>query len=332
VVVNGNAKNVTEEVISILDQILQGTDLFVSQSIQDAKSIAERLVERGYGTVLMGGGDGTFMVMVTEVVRAADRAGRPRPRFGYLKLGTGNALAHVVGATGQRRLAADIRRLKDEAGSRKIGLVEVDDLLAPFCGFGVDAEVLRDYKEVKEALGRTPLKRVAAGALSYFVSSLTKTAPSVLFRRMPHCRITNLGGEAFRLGGQGRVVGRPIARGEVVYEGPARIVAVSTIQYYGFGLRMFPYAEERSDRMSLRVSTLGPAAFAANLRSIWRGEYRDPSHLLDYLVDHARIEMDPATPFQIGGDVVDDRREVTVRLSNRPIRLVDFYAPPTAAR
>lgn len=330
VVVNGNAKNVTQEVISILDQILQGTDLFVSQSIEDARVIAERVIERGYGTVLMGGGDGTFMVMVTEVVRAADRAGRPRPRFGYLKLGTGNALAHVVGATGQRRLAADIRRLKDEAGSRKIGLVEVDELLAPFCGFGVDAEVLRDYAEVKAALSKTPLRPVAAGALSYVVSSITRTAPALLFRRMPHCRVTNVGAEVLRLGGQGRVVGRPIAKGEVVYEGPARIVAASTIQFYGFGLRMFPYAEERKDRMSLRISTLGPAAFVANLRSIWRGEFQDPSHLLDYLVQAVRIEMDPATPFQIGGDVVDNRTEVTLRLSDRPIRLVDFYAPPTA--
>ncbi len=328
VVVNGNAKSVTEEVISILDQILRGTDLFVSRDLDEAKEIATKLVERGYSTVLTGGGDGTFTVMVTEVVRAADAAGKPRPRFGYLKLGTGNALAHVVGATGRRALAADIRRLRDEAGSRKIGLVEVDGLLAPFCGFGADAEVLRDYGLVKERLARTPLKPFAAGPLSYLVSSMTRTAPNFLLRRMPHCRVTNLGPEALRLGENGRVIGRPIQAGEVVYEGPARIVAASTIQYYGFGLRMFPFAEDRSDRMSLRISTLGPGEFIANMRSIWKGEYHDSSNMLDYLVKEVRVEMDPSTPFQIGGDVVDERDQANLRLSDKPIRLVDFYAPP----
>src|SRR5262245_14638023 len=68
VVVNGRAKNVTNEVISTLDQILKGGDLFVSMSLADARDIARTLVSRGYGTVLTGGGDGTFTVMVTEVV------------------------------------------------------------------------------------------------------------------------------------------------------------------------------------------------------------------------------------------------------------------------
>src|SRR4051812_48624600 len=69
VVVNGNAKSVTQEVISTLDQILAGGDLFVSRNLEDAGHIARTLISRGYGTVLTGGGDGTFTVMVSEVVR-----------------------------------------------------------------------------------------------------------------------------------------------------------------------------------------------------------------------------------------------------------------------
>ena len=120
VVVNGNAKNVTAEVISTLDQILLGGDLFVSRSLGEADEIAKVVVSRGYGTVLTGGGDGTFSVMVTKVYAEAELQGAPLPRFGFLKLGTGNALAHVVGASGSRRgeLAADIRRLREDAGSR----------------------------------------------------------------------------------------------------------------------------------------------------------------------------------------------------------------------
>ncbi|MEY2930867.1 MAG: hypothetical protein RL033_1616, partial [Pseudomonadota bacterium] len=71
VVVNGNAKNVTAEVISTLDQILLGGDLFVSRSLREADEIAQVLVARRYGTVLTGGGDGTFSVMVTKVYAEA---------------------------------------------------------------------------------------------------------------------------------------------------------------------------------------------------------------------------------------------------------------------
>ncbi len=332
VVVNGNAKSVTDEVISNLDEILRGTDLYVSHSLEQAQDIARTVVAKRYGTMLTGGGDGTFTVMVTEVVRAAREAGCVPPRFGYIKLGTGNALAHVVGASGKRTLAADIRRLKEEAGSRQIGLVEVEGLLTPFCGVGVDAAVLQDYQVVKESLGRTPLKRLAAGPLSYAVSTVTRTMPSYLLRRMSHCRITNLGGEAYRLGRNGRIWGKGVATGEVIYEGPMRLVAASTIPYYGFGLRMFPFAEERPDRMSLRVSCVGPVQFARNVRAIWKGEYESPSSLFDYLVSHVRIEVDPATALQVGGDVIGERSVVEVKLSDSPIRLVDFYAPPSARR
>ena len=58
VVVNGNAKSVNDEVISTLDQILMGGDLFVSHRLEDSRDIARTLVDRGYGTVLTGGGDG----------------------------------------------------------------------------------------------------------------------------------------------------------------------------------------------------------------------------------------------------------------------------------
>ncbi|MFW5921475.1 MAG: diacylglycerol kinase family protein, partial [Polyangiales bacterium] len=95
VVVNGNAKAVTDDLVEILDQIVQSGDLFVSRSLEEGRDIARIIVERGYPTVVTGGGDGTFTQMVTFVVGEADRQDRPPPRFGMLRLGTGNALAWV---------------------------------------------------------------------------------------------------------------------------------------------------------------------------------------------------------------------------------------------
>lgn len=333
VVVNGNARSVTQEVISTLDQILLGGDLFVSRRLEDSSEIARTIITRGYGTVLTGGGDGTFTVMVTEVVKEARRQGRPLPRFGFLKLGTGNALAWVVGASQAkgRGLAADIQRLREDAGSRPVRLVEVEGMMTPFCGFGVDAVVLRDYGAVKSSLGKTPLKRWAAGPLSYVVASTTRSIPSYFLRRVPHCRVTNDGAEAYRIGARGGLLGPPIGKGEIIFEGPARIATASTIPYFGFGFRMFPYAEERPDRMQLRVSRIGPVEFVRNFPAIWRGDFDNPAVLFDYLVERVTIEMDPPTAFQIGGDPHGERERVQIALSAEPIRLVDFYAPPSAA-
>lgn len=333
VVVNGNARSVTHEVISTLDQILLGGDLFVSRRLEDSNDIARTVISRGYGTVLTGGGDGTFTVMVTEVIKEARRQAKPLPRFGFLRLGTGNALAWVVGASQAkgRGLAADIQKLREDAGSRPLRLVEVEGIMTPFCGFGVDAVVLRDYGEVKALLSKTMLKRWAAGPLSYSVASVTRSIPSYFLRRVPHCRITNDGAEAYRVGAKGGILGPPIGRGEIIYEGPARIASASTIPYFGFGFRFFPYAEERPDRMQLRVSRIGPVEFVRNFPAIWRGEFDNPDVLFDYLVEKVTIEMDPPTAFQIGGDAHGDRARVQMSLSKEPIRLVDFYAPPSAA-
>ena len=98
VVVNGNAKRVSDDLVDMLDQIIQSGDLFVSRSLDEGREIARRIVARRYPTVLTGGGDGTFTQMVTWIVQEAERKGVEPPRFGMLKLGTGNALAWVLGA------------------------------------------------------------------------------------------------------------------------------------------------------------------------------------------------------------------------------------------
>ncbi|MDX2054336.1 MAG: diacylglycerol kinase family protein [Polyangiaceae bacterium] len=335
VVVNGRAKSVTNEVIATLDQILKGGDLFVSRSVRDAREIARTLVERGYDTVLTGGGDGTFTVVVTEVVREARAAGAILPRFGLLHLGTGNSLAWVVGASkiigpAGKGLAADIQRLQEDAGSRSLRLIEVEGNITPFCGLGADATMLEDYAQAKQRLSKTVLKPIAAGPVSYAVAAVTQTLPRFLVTKMPHCRVVNRGADAYRVGSQGRVLGKPIPEGAVLYEGPARIAALSTIPYYGFGFRMFPFADEREDRMQLRISTMRPLPFVKNFREIWKGTYANPEMLADFLVEKVSIEMDPPTAFQIGGDPHGKRSEVIAGLMPETVRIVDYYSPPSA--
>jgi diacylglycerol kinase family enzyme len=334
VVVNGNARSVTADVLATLDEVLDSGDIFLSRRIEDSDSIARTLLDRGYGTILTAGGDGTFTVIVTAVVKEARRRGAPLPRFGLLRLGTGNSLAWVLGASkagkggrGARALTVDLARLRADAGSRMLRLVEVDGVLSPFCGFGVDANVLKRYGETKKLLARGPLRPLSSGLFAYGVATVTRVFPEYLVKPLPHCRAINRGSDVHRIGKRGALIGAPIKKGSIIYEGPATIAAVSTIPYYGFGLRLFPYADERPDRMQLRISTAATIPFIRNVREIWRGEWDDPEYMFDYYVDAVDIEMDPPTSFQIGGDVRDDRRLAQIRLAD-PVPVVDFYAPP----
>ncbi len=333
VVVNGNAKSVTQEVIHTLDQILDGGDLYVSRRVEDSEAIAKSLLDRGYDTLLMGGGDGTFTVVVTAVVKAARARGVSPPRFGLLRLGTGNSLAWVVGAsnTGSgprvaKALSADIARLRADAGSRPLRLVEAEGMMSPFCGFGIDANVLNDYAETKSLFSKVPFMK-AGGVGTYAFAAVTRTIPGYLFKATPHCRVINRGGDALRVGPNGGPVGAPIRAGSVIYEGPATLASISTIPYYGFGFRMFPHADERSDKMALRVSTISSVIFTRNFPAIWRGEYYNPQVLFDFFVDDVELELDPPTNFQIGGDIIGARSKVRARLTD-PVPVVDFYAPP----
>jgi hypothetical protein len=204
VVINGNAKDVTRELVDVLDQIIASGDLFVTRSLEEGREIALEIVSRGYQTVLTGGGDGTFSQMVTAVVHGCHDQGRPLPRFGLLRLGTGNALAWVLGAQKHHRgVVADLARLRREGGHRNLRLLEVEGTLAPFAGVGVDALALRHFNEVRDVIAKIPvLGRYGRGRFSYFVAIAGRTLPEVLVRSHAHMRVINEGEDAYRVGGQ----------------------------------------------------------------------------------------------------------------------------------
>lgn len=332
VVVNGNAKNVTDELVSILDQIVHSGDLFVSRSLDEGREIARTIVRRGYPTVLSGGGDGTFVQTVTWIVGEAKAAGLPEPRFGMLRLGTGNALAWVLGAQNPRGkgVAADLSRMRTEAGSRALRLLNVEGTLTPFAGLGIDAVTLGHYADVRSTFEKIPiLKRFSRGGLAYATAIVARAIPEYLVRTHPRVRVVNEGGPAVRLGLDGRPIGPEVAQGELLYEGPSRMVCASTIPYWGFGARIFPFANEREDRFSLRVVNIRSVDVVVHVRSIYRGTYRS-DRIHDFLVDRVSIHYEEPVPLQIGGDPVGSRKVTHAALADAPIQVVDFYSPPNA--
>ncbi len=328
VVVNGNAKQVTDDLVEILDQIVKSGDLFVSRSLEEGHEIAKTIAARGYPTVLTGGGDGTFVQMVTWIALECRAKGYEEPRFGLLRLGTGNALAWVLGAQNKkgRGVVADLARLRREGGERDLRLLSIEGTLTPFAGLGVDALAIEHFTDTKAKFQKIPvLRKFGVGGLAHAVSIMGRTMPEVLVRPRQRVTIINRGGDAVLLDDEGRTR-ETFKDGDVMFEGTSRSVSASTIPYWGFGARIFPFADDREDRFSLRVIDIGSVDVALNIRKIWRGSYRDP-RVSDFLTEKVLIRFDEPVPLQVGGDFAGKRREVEMSLAD-PIRVVDYYAPP----
>ncbi len=330
VVVNGNAKRVTDDLVEVLDQIVQSGDLFVSRSVEEGREIAHRIVEQGYPVVLTGGGDGTFVQMVTAITHESKRHDQEPPRFGLLKLGTGNAIAWVLGAQNPRGrgVVADLARLRRSGGHNTLRLLEVEGMLTPFAGVGGDAVGVQHFNEVKSSFQHIPvLRKHGMGALAYAVSIIGRTVPTFLLKSKTQVRIVNEGEPVERVGDDGQVTDQRCGVGETVYEGPCHAVMMSTIPYWGFGSRIFPFAGDRDDRFNLRIMDFNPLLVPRHLHSIWNGTYRHP-RLLDFFAQGVSLHFDRPEALQIGGDAAGTHQIVHARLYPEPIKVVDYYAPP----
>jgi diacylglycerol kinase family enzyme len=328
VLLNANAKAVNDRVRAALSSVVAAEHLFCSRCPDEATRIAAQVVERRYRTVFTGGGDGTFVGWVNRIVEAAEqRAARP-PRFGVLALGTGNAVAGIVGAR-PRRHAHDLARyLRGEVEQiRRLELLTCEGRRTPFAGVGIDAAVLNDYNWLRQRLAGTPLRRLGLGAPGYGLAIALRSAPRALLERRPsYCEIVNVGRPAWRLGPSGERIGRAIGHGELLYAGPCMLAAASTVPCYGLGLRAFPFAGTAQGVMQLRVATrIDVSTLVVNLPRIWKGGFSHEG-LLDFHADRVALRFERPMPLQVGGDAEGWRDEVTFGMAPSPVEIVDFGA------
>ncbi len=326
VLLNARAKAVTERMVRTLSLIVPREDLYLSHSDEEATEIADWVVARRYRTVFTGGGDGTFVSWINRIIDAAERRHQRTPRFGVLALGTGNAVAELVGAS-PRRHARDLTRyLAGEfGGTRRVDLVTCEGRRTPFAGVGIDAAILNDYNWVKDQLAGTPLQALGLGLTGYGLAVALRSAPRKLLERSPtYCEIVNTGHEAWRLDGQGRRVGPAIGPGELLYAGPCMMAGASTVPFYGMRMRIFPHAAKERGLMQLRVvSDPAVSTLLMNIHRIWSGDFAHEK-VLDFHADQVSLRFERPTPLQIGGDAEGWRDAVTFGMAPAPIELVDF--------
>ena len=343
VVLNANARNVNESVHREITRFIPAEDVFYSRDLAQARSIVSNILSQGYTTVLSGGGDGTFSVLVHDVLAeledeeisvcsdgnaARKMVARRRPiRFGALRLGTGNSVAGLQGASSTSvGLIEDILRARsgDVVGTRRLHLIGSEGKLAPFAGVGIDAKILNDYMQVKNALASTPLGKLASGVSGYLMAVTGLSVPSILMDvTPPNVEIINEGAPAQQLGPDGRTVGRPIGTGEILYKGPCRLAAVGTVPAYGFNFTIFPHALRHPGRMQLRLTAMSVPELLRHIPAIWKG--RTPcASLLDFSAEKVRLSFDRKMPFQIGGDAEGLRDSLAFAVDPRAVELLDF--------
>ena len=311
VVLNGNARAVNERLVSDLRGLLQDETLYVSHSLDQSRFIARHLVNQNFDVVLCGGGDGTFTQVLSDI-----SALRPRrlPAMGLLRLGTGNALANVLGSrAGLKGLAADLRSIRDPRRRSTLDLISCEGRLSPFAGVGLDAMILEDYNKTRQGVLRKVFGNRINGPLGYGLAIASRSTWRLARNERPIVTIRNEGAPAYRLDLEGRRVGRPLQRGEVIYHGPVTIAATSTIPFYGFRCRLFPQADTLEGRFQLRVSSCGPAEIVPQLHKLFSGELRSDK-IMDYAASAVSIHHESGTPFQIGGDLVGIRRSIQLKL------------------
>lgn len=320
VLLNPNARRVSAKALSRVSELVDPKHVYVTASERDADDVASRILNSEYTTVFAGGGDGTVTRLFNKL--PADHA----PHVGILRLGTGNAMAEIVSSGNPY---ADLRTFVENPHSQhySLPLCEAEGTRFAFAGLGVDAAVLNDYHLLHGRLGRggRPLRNVAG----YMVAGFGITAPRLLarwLRRMQtQVRVTNLGrpAQVLATGLGGGSVTKTIKTGDVLYEGPFRQVAFGTCPYYGYGLRALPFAGIDPGRFHLRVSNVSSARMAFSLRKVWSGEIQHPK-LHDFLAEQVRLEFSDDVPYQLAGEAMGSRRELTVGLSGQAVDLVRF--------
>ena len=324
VLLNTNARRVSDGVREQISEIIDPSHVFSSGDRSEATDAIQKILELGYGTVFTAGGDGTVHQFI-NAVRDLDDI----PRIGVLGLGTGNALAEIVSSGDPLSdLYNYVANPSDDTYS--LPLCEVDGTTFAFGGVGIDAHILNDYSRLNERASGTPARGLFRNVGGYITATVAMTIPRMMGqwvqRKKIRLRVTNLSERAYTIrngDGNGGVVAAEHNRGDVLYDGPANTAIFGTCPFYGYRMKMLPYAGIDPRMFHIRVSNVPTTKLVANARALWNGTLND-LQLWDFQADAVHLEFSEPMPVQLAGDAFGYRKEMTVRMAPQAVDLVRF--------
>lgn len=300
VILNGNAKKVTQRYADTL-KALAGPhcDVFMTTSMSHADFVVQSVVDDAYDLVITGGGDGTVLHTIDTVLRRIERREYSHcPRFAVLRLGTGNAIAYYLGSEDPKDNLLGL----DEATVQPLYLFAANGHRSTFGGFGWDARILEDYDAFKRHLGSNPITDPVIKTLAgYFAVAFGRTIPQLMLKRQfQQVKVTNHGPKAFQLGPNGDILNE-FGPGEILFDGETQVGCFGTIPYFGYRMKILPFATLMPGYIHLRLMNIDPIAAAGRLRSVWAGALQHPG-LTDLLVSQAHLQFVNKTPMHLSGD------------------------------
>ena len=321
---NGSARRVRGRLRAKLERAAPG-NVRITSSLEQARDVVRAEIARGLDLIVLGGGDGTVVMGLALIAEACRGRAKPEPAIGILRLGSGNAIADTVGASDDP--VDDLARLMAGEGSwRKVPMLDVLGVRAPFFGIGVDAQLLEDQEAVGRIVDRVPgAKRLVGGATRYALSVATRSIPRFATAKRPNAVVTNLGSPALEMSREGPT-GRTLPAGTVMWNGAVTLVAGATIPFFGFGLKMFAFAGSHAGRFHLRCGDVGLFEILRKTPAAFRGEYFS-DNVRDFLCERVSIELDRDAAVEAGGELLGKRRRVELAIG-APVTLVALAKDP----
>lgn len=331
VALNMKARKVRKSTLEMLGQHVDVEDLYITQTIEQSDRSLDEIIEKRYPLVLCGGGDGTAMRIIEQMRRKVEEhraAGEDcrMPRFGLLKLGTGNGWAGLLRVPRKVKPIWALRQMRPEdLRFTEFNMIETEDRLFHFGGFGADAMILNDYINLKNRFSSGPLWKMANSIAGYLWATFAVAVPRVAIKKWRiNVRVINNSDEpVYRVTYSGGEVEAPVKKGEVLFAAPTLIASVGTTENYGFDLKIFPYACRKKGYMHLRLTDTPVLPAMRRLRDIWTGKWESPN-LHDFLVKDIIIESDEEMPFQLGGDPEGYRKSARFKVSDFLPDVLDF--------
>lgn len=331
VAVNMKARKVRKTTLDIISKHVDVEDVYVTQTVEQSDESLDEIIKKRYPLVMCGGGDGTAMRIIEQIrkkVDALNAAGGDYdiPRFGLLKLGTGNGWAGLLDVPPKVEPIWALRQLQsDELRFTKFNMVESDGRLFHFGGFGIDSMILNDYIDLKNKFTSGVMWKVSNSIAGYLIATFGMSLPRITFKKwVMNVRVVNNSDDpVYGVTYANGVEELPIKKGDTLFEGPTLIVGVGTTENYGFNLKVYPYASLKDGYMQLRLANVDILPTVARLNSVWKGQWDDPK-LTDFLVKDVTVYGDEELPFQLGGDPEGYRSEARFVVSDFCPELLDF--------
>ncbi len=324
---NTHAKRVTPARVDAFRKALPDARVYACSTFEEAEGFADEIVKAPPKILFCGGGDGTVVALLNALRK---RGATKFPTIGLFKLGTGNGWPSAVGA---RKYEKELRRLPHlplEPKTIHFQLCEVEGQLCQFCGVGWDATLLNDYRRnlknrQAQLLAGGMAARMSKGLGGYLYSLFRITVPEELARaregRGTVLKLENLGEPALTLDANKQQVLVP-AEQKLLYEGPMSIGAAGIEPYWGSKFMAFPYALAVPGRMNFRVYDRHVLTGVNNMFNLWAGRELPGMH--DWWVTGVRLHLSRPMPFQVGGDVMEEREVVDFRMAKETVDLVDW--------